>query len=136
MRLSSEVEKKDVEEAVRLIKVATQQAATDPVTGHIDMDLISTGITSGSRNKIGQLVDHVRTICKSNEEQARRGLRYVSLFEELKKKFDIAGVGMSDPFSEMEYKEALKILEEEGVISLFGNKKAPIIRLVSLTADR
>ena len=63
MRLSSEVEKKDVEEAVRLIKVATQQAATDPVTGHIDMDLISTGITAGSRNKIGQLVEHIRNIC-------------------------------------------------------------------------
>lgn len=33
MRLAKEVEKKDVEEAVRLIKYAMQQSATDPTTG-------------------------------------------------------------------------------------------------------
>jgi len=62
MRFADNVEKSDVEEAVRLIKVATQQAATDPTTGLIDMDLISTGITSGSRTKINQLVDYVKEI--------------------------------------------------------------------------
>ena len=31
--------KEDVNEAVRLIKVATQSAATDPTTGLVDMDL-------------------------------------------------------------------------------------------------
>jgi len=41
MRLSSVVEKKDVQEAVRLIKEAQQSAATDPITGLIDLDLIS-----------------------------------------------------------------------------------------------
>jgi len=43
IRLSSIVEAKDVEEAARLIRVALQQAATDPRTGTIDMDLITTG---------------------------------------------------------------------------------------------
>ena len=62
MRLSDRVEKSDVQEAVRLIKVATQQAATDPITGFIDMDLISTGITAGSRNKISQLVEYIKDI--------------------------------------------------------------------------
>ena len=33
MRLATEVEKKDVEEAVRLIRHAMQQSATDPTTG-------------------------------------------------------------------------------------------------------
>ena len=42
MRLSAEVEPADVAEAVRLMKVATQSAATDPTTGTIDMDLITT----------------------------------------------------------------------------------------------
>jgi hypothetical protein len=32
------------QEALRLIKVATQQAATDPKTGTIDMNLITTGV--------------------------------------------------------------------------------------------
>jgi DNA replication licensing factor MCM4 len=38
MKLSDEVTRDDVEEAVRLIKVATQAAVTDPITGMIDMD--------------------------------------------------------------------------------------------------
>jgi len=62
MRLAQTVERADVEEAVRLIKVATQQAATDPITGLIDMDSISTGITTGSRTKINQIVEHIRDI--------------------------------------------------------------------------
>lgn len=62
MRLSNIVEKKDVSEALRLIKVATQQAAIDPITGQIDMDLISTGYTSGVRNKISVITEIVREI--------------------------------------------------------------------------
>ena len=62
MRLSEWVEKADIEEAVRLIKVATHQAATDPFTGLIDMDLIATGITSASRLKIKQIVDILKAI--------------------------------------------------------------------------
>lgn len=43
MRLSHVVEEHDVMEAIRLMKVATQTAATDPRTGTIDMDMITTG---------------------------------------------------------------------------------------------
>lgn len=66
MRFADSVEKSDVDEAVRLIKVATQQAATDPTTGLIDMDLISTGITTFSRTKINQLADYVKEIIVTN----------------------------------------------------------------------
>jgi DNA replication licensing factor MCM4 len=66
MRLSNIVEKKDVSEALRLIKVATQQAAIDPITGQIDMDLISTGYTSGVRNKISVITEIVREILVKN----------------------------------------------------------------------
>ena len=44
MRLSNEVEQRDIDEAVRLIRSAMQQSATDPKTGQIDMDIIATGI--------------------------------------------------------------------------------------------
>ena len=49
MRLSPTVESSDVQEAVRLMKVATQSAATDPTTGTIDMDLITTGRSAQQR---------------------------------------------------------------------------------------
>jgi len=48
MRLAVEVSQKDVEEAVRLIKQAMQQSATDPKTGEIDMDLLTTGVSASS----------------------------------------------------------------------------------------
>jgi DNA replication licensing factor MCM4 len=49
MRYSSVVEGADAREAVRLLKVATQAAATDPRTGRIDMDMINTGRSTVDR---------------------------------------------------------------------------------------
>ena len=41
---------------MRLLRVATQSAATDPRTGRIDMDLINTGRSASSRIRTQQLV--------------------------------------------------------------------------------
>lgn len=49
MRYSNMVTRADVREAVRLMRVATQAAATDPRTGRIDMDMITTGRSSADR---------------------------------------------------------------------------------------
>ena len=49
MKYSSVVSRADAKEAVRLLKVATQAAATDPRTGRIDMDMINTGRTEVER---------------------------------------------------------------------------------------
>jgi DNA replication licensing factor MCM4 len=49
MRYSRVVTRSDVREAVRLMKVATQAAATDPRTGRIDMDMITTGRSTAER---------------------------------------------------------------------------------------
>ena len=55
MRLSATISKDDVSEAVRLINVATQKAATDPRTGTIDMDLITTGQSASARSDANAL---------------------------------------------------------------------------------
>lgn len=55
MRLSIEVNEEDVEKAVHLVKVAMQQAATDPETGLIDMDAILIGKTAKSRERIAKI---------------------------------------------------------------------------------
>ncbi|KAL9188628.1 hypothetical protein ACHAXT_007006 [Thalassiosira profunda] len=49
MRYGRVVTRDDVREAVRLMKVATQAAATDPRTGRIDMDMIATGRSTAER---------------------------------------------------------------------------------------
>lgn len=38
-----------------MVKVATQQAATDPLTGLIDMDVIVTGKTASSRYRVSKI---------------------------------------------------------------------------------
>ena len=62
MRLSDTVEPSDVVEAIRLIRVATQQAAVDPVTGQIDMNLITTGYSSFVKQKIGKIAEIVEKL--------------------------------------------------------------------------
>jgi len=48
-----------VQEAFRLIRVATQSAATDPATGIIDMDVINTGISAGLRQRIDKITEKI-----------------------------------------------------------------------------
>lgn len=52
MRLSNKVEKDDVIEALRLIKVSIFKAAIDPRSGEIDIDLLNTGQTRDARENI------------------------------------------------------------------------------------
>ena len=56
MRYSSSVERIDVAEALRLVRSAIQQAAIDPRTGTIDMDLITTGRSANFRSRMADLV--------------------------------------------------------------------------------
>jgi DNA replication licensing factor MCM4 len=59
MRLSATVDKQDSEEALRLTREALQQAATDPATGLIDLDLITTGTSQEERMKVGRLGNEI-----------------------------------------------------------------------------
>lgn len=66
MRLSIEVNESDVERAVQLVRMAMQQAATDPETGLIDMDAILIGKTAKSRERQGKIKSVIEQILKSN----------------------------------------------------------------------
>lgn len=59
MRLSNEVEKQDLDEAIRLIKQAMQQSATDPNTGQINMDILTTGQTKTSTERLNGIKDFI-----------------------------------------------------------------------------
>ena len=49
MRLAPVVTPDDVDEAARLVRAALRQAATDPATGALDLDLIATGVSAAAR---------------------------------------------------------------------------------------
>lgn len=91
MRLSDTVEKRDVEEAVRLIKTAMQQSATDPTTGEIDMDIIATGISTSTSDKVREIIKIVKKIRDDYRDKVNKtGIYYVNLFDYVQKK-------LSDP---------------------------------------
>mmetsp|Transcript_14349 Transcript_14349/g.13922 ORF Transcript_14349/g.13922 Transcript_14349/m.13922 type:complete len:184 (+) Transcript_14349:1714-2265(+) len=87
MRLSDTVEKRDVDEAVRLIKTALQQSATDPTTGEIDMNIITTGVSSTSMERIKQLSNIIKKIQVDHKDRVRKsGVQYANLLDYVNKK--------------------------------------------------
>ena len=62
LRFSKYVEDEDIEEAIDLIKVATQQAATDPTTGIVDMNLLNTGMATNMKEKVHNLAETVKLL--------------------------------------------------------------------------
>ncbi|KAG7194743.1 DNA replication licensing factor, mcm4 component [Scheffersomyces spartinae] len=71
MRLSSTVELIDVKEAVRLIKSAIKEYATDPVTGRIDMDMVQTGTTVAQRRLQEDLSNEIMAILELDNGSIR-----------------------------------------------------------------
>jgi DNA replication licensing factor MCM4 len=96
MRLSDTVEKRDVEEAVRLIKTAMQQSATDPTTGEIDMDIIATGISTTASEKVKDIIRIIKQIQSDFKDKVRKnGIAYGNLVEFVQRKLNdpLAGSG-------------------------------------------
>ncbi|KAL6945451.1 DNA replication licensing factor, mcm4 component [Hanseniaspora vineae] len=68
MRLSQEVGLEDVHEAVRLIKSALKQYATDPKTGKIDMSMVQTGKSAVQLQLQEEIARNVLSILNSSTE--------------------------------------------------------------------
>lgn len=68
MRLSPTVEESDAEEALRLLREALHQSATDPTTGLIDMDLIATGTSAEQRSRITALGREVMKLLQQSKD--------------------------------------------------------------------
>ncbi len=83
MRLSSEVNEDDVERAVQLVRVAMQQAATDPETGLIDMDAILIGRTVKSRERINKIKIIMDSIFKANAHTYKKSSTMESIMSEV-----------------------------------------------------
>jgi len=87
MRLSDWVEKRDLDEAVRLIKHALQQSATDPTTGEINMDIITTGQTKTSGERLKIICEFIKNIQRDFREKVnQQGVKYGNLLDYLNNK--------------------------------------------------
>lgn len=106
MRLSETVNVDDVAEAVRLIKSAIKQSATDPNTGTIDMDLVQTGRSSAQREmQQGFKVEIMRLLENAD------GIHYDEL---IRKVVDLS----TDRVDTNEIVGAIRALTQEGQITI------------------
>ncbi|EAR97868.1 DNA replication licensing factor MCM4, putative (macronuclear) [Tetrahymena thermophila SB210] len=128
MKLSDQVTVENVEEAIRLMKVATQSAATDPTTGLIDMDMLATGISAQKKQRILDLSDQIRGLAKSNQGVFKKGISVHELRQLLANKENIQIIKID----EQEVISAVNMLVEENLLLKMGNNKNPIIKLQSI----
>ena len=123
MRLSETVTRDDVIEAVRLIKSALKQAATDARTGLIDMSLLTEGTSASERKRKADLRNE---IVKLLDEMTRAGgaARWNDVVKQL-------GEQSSVPIEPQEFVEAVKVLEQEGSVMIAGEGARRTIRRVT-----
>ncbi len=103
VRLSSTITRKDARNAINLLHYCLEQIGLDPETGKIDIDRISTGITTSERAKIvgvreiiGELEEKLNTkqipieeIIKAAQEKGLRDEKVNESIEKLKRSGDI-----------------------------------------------
>lgn len=109
MKLQNEVTRKEVAEALRLVRGALQQAAIDPRTGTLDMDLITTGRSAMSRRMVSQLAEVCRQVLA--EDRSGNPWQLHTLLQNIRKHSDIA-LNLS------ELQEALTQLHRDGIIEM------------------
>lgn len=119
MRLSAVVSVEDVHEAIRLMRVATQTAATDPRTGTIDMDMISTGRGTVDRDLVLKLAEQLSLLFA-----ARKGQRMslAQIRQTVSKEMS------EQTLSQWDVEEAVRELEADGVIQYVEHTQTVIIR--------
>lgn len=122
MRLSSVVEARDVEEAVRLIKSAIKASATDARTGLIDMGLLSEGGGASERRRKDELKRSILMGLDGNNEIRTGGaIRYADLYRNV-------ADGASVEVEGSDFSEAIRALEAEGKVVVSGEGARRLIR--------
>lgn len=106
MRLAETVEKSDVIEATRLMRVALQQAAIDPVTGTIDMDLITTGRSATNRARMADLTKAVRALLEEQESSSFQ-LDQIMVLLRMQSDIEIPNSDLREALRELEQEEFL-----------------------------
>lgn len=122
MRLSEEVTADDVEEAVRLIRSAIKQSATDQRTGLIDMGLLTEGTSASERRQRDALKRGLLSVVdelSSGSGSARWAEAYKVLSDQ-----------SSVPVDGGEFADAVRALETEGVLSVVGDGARRSIRRI------
>jgi DNA replication licensing factor MCM4 len=116
------VERRDVVEAIRLMRVATQTAATDPRTGTIDMDMITTGTSSVDRTSLAQLAGELKNLLSASQQgEQQQRVHLVDLRKRIEEQNSVQ-VGLD------ELRQAVEVLQEEGFVSYVEGTQMVVVR--------
>ena len=113
MRLSATVQAADVAEAVRLIKAALKQAATDARTGLLDMALLTEGTSAAERRRRDDLK---RAVLDALDQLAGADARAVRFADLVRRVRDDA----SNSVEGSDVVDAVRSAEAEGIVACSG----------------
>merc|ERR1719435_768528 len=111
MRFNKTVEVVDVAEAARLHKEALKQSATDPLTGRIDVSILTTGQSSAGRKRRVEVATALKGLLKKKGKSPTVG--YDKLLADFRASSDIQ-------ITRDMYEDALKDLMDENLLSMSG----------------
>ena len=102
IRLKNEVETEDAERAIRLVRRSLEETVTDPETGKIDIDIVTSGVTHARQNAIS-------IVLKIIKDAMAEGIDMVPLEQ-------IQAEGMEKGLDEGKIISALEELEKKGEV--------------------
>ncbi|CAK9807529.1 DNA replication licensing factor MCM4 [Anthophora plagiata] len=117
VRLSPVAELQDVEEAWRLHREALKQSAMDPLSGKIDITILTTGISSEARKKKKEIYDALQKLIENKDKV--HILNQQKLFAEIRQFSEL--VITRDMFE-----DALRELQDNKVITIIGKSSIRI----------
>jgi DNA replication licensing factor MCM4 len=123
MRLSEIVTADDVKEAVRLIKSALKQAATDARTGLIDMSLLTEGTSASERRRKADLKKALLDLLDDMTRQGQAA-RYSDVVKRMSEQSSVQ-------VENQEFSEVVRALEQEGLVMVVGEGARRAIRRVT-----
>merc|ERR1719357_1336193 len=122
MRFSNTVELIDVEEAARLHREALKQSATDPLTGRIDVSILTTGQSSAGRKRRAEVATALKDLLLKKKKTPTIG--YDKLFNDFRSNSDIQ-------ITRDMYEDALRDLQDENVLAMAGRNTIRINQIAA-----
>lgn len=122
LRFSETVDVVDVDEAYRLHREALKQSATDPLSGKIDIGILTTGLSNAARKRRAEIKEALNKIVIKNRGK-------VQTISCQKLQMDLKENSQLQITREM-FEDALKDLQDDGVIVMVGKSS---VRICSAT---
>lgn len=116
MKLAETVEVEDAEFAFELMKTALHQSATDPSTGLIDMDLLTTGTSSERRARISTFGKEIIRMLQASSSGTIATVNIINKLREV----------LGDNVSDQDVYESLYSLEADSTVYLRVENARPV----------